>query len=116
MFNVFQNMVFAGDCSSNYIEVRTGSEAGRLLKTICSGTSANLRTFSNQIFIKFKKGEQTSSFDGTWTTEDLQCCSKVVLENHAFYNGEYQWNEQAGCYQEVEVTDPSFICRQVFGK
>ena len=60
------------------------------------------------------KGTQTSSFDGTWTTEDLQCCSKVMLENHASRNGEYQWNEDSGVYQEVGASsEPDLIYRSV---
>ena len=112
--NIFQSTVFAGDCSTNYIEIKTGSETGRVIKKICSGTSANFRTFSNQIFIKFMKGTQTSSFDGTWTTEGLQCCSKVMLENHGSRNGEYQWKAESKVYEEVGASsDPELIYRSV---
>ena len=106
-------MVFAGDCNTNYIEVKSGGSSGRVLKKICSGTSANLKTFSNQIFINFVKGSATSSFEGTWTTDDLECCSKVQLENHASVNFEYQLDTATGAYQQTGVdSNPELLYRR----
>ena len=85
-----------GDCSTNYIEIRTGSSAGRLLKKYCRTNlppSDDIKTFSNQIFIRFERGTFISTFEGTWTSSDLTCCNKVMLENQAqsSRNGEYIW-------------------------
>ena len=96
-----KDIVLSGDCSTNYIEVKTGSVGGRVVEKICSGTSASLKTLSNHIFIRFTKGSLISSFNATWTSEELQCCSKIVLENHENRNGEYRWNEASKAYQLV---------------
>ena len=106
-------MVFAGNCDTNYIEVRAGGSSGRVLKKICEGTSANLKTYSNQVFIKFEKGSETSTFEGTWTAENLACCEKIMLENHGNRNGEYQLNTDTGAYEEVGATgDPELVYRR----
>ena len=37
-----------------------------------------------------------------------------MLENHAGRNGEYQWNEDSGVYQEVgEASEPQQLYRSV---
>ena len=88
---------------TNYIEVKTGSIGGRVVDKICSGTAASLKTFSNHIFIKFQKGSLISSFNATWTIEELQCCDKILLENHDNRNGKYHWNGASNAYQLVGI-------------
>ena len=75
--------MFAGDCNTNYIEVKSGSDKGRVLKKFCTDTqpSGKFKTYASQVYIHFVKGALTSSFSGTWTTEDVTCCSKVSVEN-----------------------------------
>ena len=107
----------AGDCSTNYIEVKIGSEGGRVLRKYCfeNPPTGSFRTFANQIFIRFVKGSLTSSFDGVWTAIDLQCCDKVMLENHASRNGEYHWNANDDAYQKVgAVSEPELLFRTSF--
>ena len=111
---MFQNVVFAGDCTSNYIEIRTGSLAGRLLKKYCSTNlvpSGNIRSFSNQIFIRFAKGSTASTFTATWTSSDIQCCDKIMLENQAqaqgSRNGEYLWRNST-IYEKTDGSNMLF--------
>ena len=102
-----QDVVFAGDCSDNYIEVKTGGSPGRVIKKFCSTNqpSGSLKTFASQVYVTFVKGSLTSSFTGTWSTEAVVCCSKVVLENHANRNGEYEWSAADTAYKQSAGTE-----------
>ena len=99
--------MFAGDCSDNYIEVKTGGSPGRVIKKVCSTNqpSGSLKTFASQVYVTFVKGSLTSSFTGTWSTEAVVCCSKVVLENHANRNGEYEWSAADTAYKQSAGTE-----------
>ena len=75
-----QEIVFSGDCTTNYLEVRLGGLRGAILEKFCEGSRPRelLETKSNGVFVKWVKEENdnNSSFIGTWTTSEMGCCKK----------------------------------------
>ena len=61
--------------------------------------TGSYKTYSNQVYILFQKGSLASSFSSTWTTEAVECCSKIKLENHGQRNGDYEWSSADNAYK-----------------
>ena len=88
-----------------------------MLKKFCTDTlpSGPFNTFSSQVYVHFVKAALTSSFTGTWTAEDVTCCSKVSVENQANRNGLYTWNEDDGAYKD-DASNTQFLYSKTFSE
>ena len=102
-------MLSGGTCDTNYIEIWTGSSSGRKLWKLCKDNvpSKPLKTFANQVLIRYVAKGVRSEFSATWTTSDVDYCSKVKLENHdqTSRNGFYEWSRADNAYKAVGGSD-----------
>ena len=99
-----QSVTFSGNCDENYLEIRLGTETGRLLAKLCTGSNPPepVITNSNGVFIKWKKQKESTpaSFTGKWSTKGLTCCNKVKIENLFQYSGDYIMDNASGVYRQ----------------
>ena len=99
-----QSVTFSGNCDENYLEIRLGTETGRLLAKLCTGSNPPepVITNSNGVFVKWKKKKESTSalFTGKWSTKGLTCCNKVKIENLFQYSGDYIMDNASGVYRQ----------------
>ena len=90
----------SGNCEDNYLEIRQGLESGAVVKKFCPGETDSLSTNYNGLYIKWvKQKDSSSSFSGKWTTTEVACCDKILIENtYSTYNGYYNLDPNTGNY------------------
>ena len=100
-----QSITISGSCEENYLEIRLGTETGRVVKKFCAGTqpAEPILTNSNGVLVKWKKKkESTASFTGKWSTKAVACCNKIKLENLFPFSGVYNMDSSKGVYIQEE--------------
>ena len=84
------------------MEIRQGLESGAVVKKFCPGETGSLSTNYNGLYIKWvKQKDSSSSFSGKWTTTEVTCCNKILIENsYSNYNGYYNFNPNTDNYTQ----------------
>ena len=100
-----QSVTFYGSCEENYLEIRLGTETGRIINKFCAGTQPAdpIITNSNGVLVKWKKQkESAASFTGKWSTDVVACCNQIKLENLFQFSGVYIMDSNTGVYSQEE--------------
>ena len=73
-----------------------------MVKKFCPGETGSLSTNYNGLYIKWvKQKDSSSSFSGKWTTTEVACCNKILIENsYSNYNGYYNLDPNTGNYMQ----------------
>lgn len=87
----FDSFNIPGDCSTEYLEIRAGTESdGALIGRYCfdNPPPSPHHTKHNTLYAKFVSASDSSAFfEATWTTSAMTCCPKIVFEDSGWTSG-----------------------------